>query len=181
MPLPTSLSFTPEKIEQKQSIIERLFAWITLYGKKIVIATEAIVIISLLIQVYLTREVNRINKSIEDGRKFIVDSKDLENKFRIYSADIGFIKKTKLESSEWSTQASKILNQVSEKNGIFINSVELTTQKITLEGTSETSQDFAFLIQSFLSEKNVAKLIVNGSSYQRDTKKYSFNLAIVRR
>ncbi len=180
MPVQNNLSFKSSSTDAKDpTLIQKIFFWITSYGKKIVIITEIIVIVSLLSQTYFIRELNKTHKSIENSKTFVSNSLETEKIFREYIKDINFIKDTNLKKTKWSIVLAKTLENIATRSGIEMDSMKLLTSSTTFTGTANTSQDFAYLIQTLLSQEEVVKIVVTQGAYNSDDKSYSFGLSAI--
>ncbi len=180
MPVQNDLSFKSSSTNAKDpTLIQKIFFWITTYGKKIVIITEIIVIASLFSQTYFVRELNKTHKSIEDSKTFVLNSLETEKIFRGHIKDINFAKDTNLKKIKWSNVLAKTLENISSRSGIEMDSIKFLAQSTTFTGTANSSQDFAYLIQTLLSQEEVVKIVVTQGAYNSDDKSYSFSLSAI--
>ncbi len=174
----TDFNFIPKDAYQKASMAQQIFRFLATKGKTIIIFTEAIVLMVFLSRFKLDREIADLKESIENKNAIIESSKSVEKRFKKIQAKLVVIKTIIDNQIDWETELGNFDSQV--PNGMVLNSIDYADSSITLSATVDSAEAFASFIGNVVSNQNVKSVTLVSSSYNTDSKQYSFKMNIER-
>lgn len=175
--LSNNFNLVPEKtytITTSKKIID----WAIRSGKKIIIITEIIVLISLFVKIQLFNNVKVVNEKIIEARLEILSDAETEEKFRSIAKDLNRIKAIDDDKKDWVNLFKIALDDIPPAPQVVIDSIDVSKSEIILSGSANSVESFGFLIQKYLLDTQIKKIILTGSQYDNDEKLYRFDITM---
>jgi len=127
--------------KQELTPIGRMIAWITTYGRYIMITTEMIVLIAFISRFSLDRQLTDLNDEIQQKQDIIAYNQDLELSFRRTQDSLNKLK-VLLEQQMKPTAAVKTLHTLLP-SGTYFQNLSISSGRVTSQVTSLTVQSFS--------------------------------------
>lgn len=141
--------------KQELSPVGRMIAWITTYGRYIMITTEMIVLIAFISRFSLDRQLTDLNDEIQQKQDIITYNQELEQSFRRTQDSLNKIK-TLLELQMKPTNAVSTLHTLLP-SGTYFQNLAITNGRISSQVISLTVQSFS----QFLLNLSATKALQN--------------------
>lgn len=161
-----------------QNKSKKLIDWAIQSGKKIIIITEIVVLLSLFIKIQLFNNVSQVNSQIEDVRFEIIAMDQTESQIRQIIKDLNKIKAVDQSRTDWVKYFSTTLNDLPPAPSVIIQDVNLANNEIKVSGTADSIQSFGYVIQKYLSDEFIKKIILTASKYEAKENVYFFDLTL---
>jgi len=156
----------------------RIIEWAIKSGKKIIIVTEIIVLISLFVKIQLFNSVHTINAKIEKTRLEILSMNETETKIRALNHDLTKIKAVEDSKKDWVQHFKLALDDLPPSPSIIVKDIDLSETEIKISGQADSVQSFGYMIQTYLSNDAIKKIILTSSKYDSKDELYEFELTL---
>lgn len=158
--------------EMSHTPLGRIVAWAVTYGRYIMIGTEIVVLLAFISRFSLDRKLTDLNDEISQKQAIIEANVDFENQFRQVQNQIQNIQKL----INTPTPIIDVLDTVQTllPDNVYLDSLSITSNKLTAGAIAGTSAGFSTLIANLQSAKqfsnvdigDIRRSSVNGIQFQ---------------
>lgn len=150
----------------------RIVAWATTYGRYIMITTEIIVLLAFISRFSLDRKNTDLTEEVTQKQAILEANTEFEQSVRSLQANISTAKKLLANVQK---PVDIVLTMESLfPTGVYLTSLTLTGNKLTVEATSATTEGFAQVLSNFQATKelknvsltSVSRTAATGISFQ---------------
>lgn len=166
----------PQSKEIRVSLGQQLFKWTIESGKKIVILTEAIVLLVFISRFKLDRDTNRLRERIENKQAIVKSTQKLETEHRRIQRKLNRIKLITREQIDWNKRLDSFTQKMPQD--VTLENLSLDHNSIALSAKVKTAASFGTFIKLLLQDDNTQAVFLKSSSYNKQEKNYKFSLDI---
>lgn len=172
-----NLTFSGTFDKSDSSTMQKLLEWSIKSGKKLIIVTEALVLIALFSKFSLIRNVNAINYRIEDLKFEVIENQDIERHYNLILSDINKIKEVENSRIDWDLRITSISDKIPDDMRLI--KVGYSPDSSEISATVGSIQGFAFFIQQLLNDDQTDRIILKSSKYSKTNQQYEFTLSVI--
>ena len=140
----------------------RIVSWATTYGRYIMITTEIIVLLAFISRFSLDRKNTDLTEEVTQKRAILEANTSFEQSIRSLQANIA-TSKTLLAHQPIPVDVVKLMETILPPD-VYLTSLSLTNNKITLDATAGTTAGFAQLLSNLQAVKQFQNVALNGVS-----------------
>lgn len=164
------------KEERNLSFNQKVVDWSLQSGKKIIIITEAIVLISLFAKFKLVRDSNAINSKLENLKLEVLQKTEEEKRFNNIIADINKFKAIKEGQIDWVDRFLLINQNVADQ--VILTSATYTADQATIKAEVSDIRAFGTFIGKILGEERITSAFLVSSEFKQDDELFIFEMVL---
>ncbi len=148
MPKDVAINLIGEE-EMAHSPVGRIVSWAVTYGRYIMIGTEVVVLLAFISRFSLDRKLTDLNDEISQKQAIIEANTDFEQQFRGVQNQISNIN-TLLSAPFHMIEALNTIQSILPAD-VYLNSLDITSGKLTADAVAGTAGGFSTLIDNLQS------------------------------
>ena len=164
------------KEETNLSFNQKVVDWSIQSGKKIIIITEAIVLISLFAKFKLVRDSNAINYKLENLKLEVLQKTEEEKRFNEIISDINKLKEIEASQINWVDRFVLVNKNVADQ--VILTSATYTVDQATIKAQVSDIRAFGVFIGKILSEDRITSASLISSEFNQDDQLFIFEMVL---
>lgn len=171
-----SLNLLPENAYLHASSSQIVFRFMITRGKSIIVFTEAVVLLVFLSRFKLDRQVSDLQEALENKNAIVEASQSIETQYR--SVQTRTVRAKEIVATQpVYTKQIELLDML-EQSGIGLESSLVKPGSLELSASTQSAVSFGTFIGQVVSQKDISGVILQSSSYNANTKVYTFKMMI---
>lgn len=172
----SDINFSPNAVEKTPSVKDLIFQWVIKNGKRIVIFTQAIVLLVFLSRFKFDTDVRNITQEVEKNQAIVESLADVEAKYVENQAKLGLLRPIIESQIDWKERLDNFTKKI--PNDMVLGSASFTANSIKVSATTETPQSFQLFLSLLIQDPSVKGIILESSKYDRSTNEYYFVMSV---
>ncbi len=174
MPASSEINFIPNAPKTNPSVKDQIFQWVIKNGKRIVIITQAIVLLVFLSRFKFDSDIRNITTEIEKNEAIVESLSATEKRYIENQEKLGLIKPIIEKQVDWETRLNDFNKKIPSE--LVLENVKFIDNTIELSANTKSSQSFQAFIGVLLADSNIQSIVLQASQFDSATGEYSISL-----
>lgn len=172
--MPSSeINFSPNAKEKgPASTRDQVFQWVIKNGKRIVIFTQAVVLIVFISRFKFDNDVRNITREVEKNQVIVEDLSSIEEQYLDNQRKLGLVKPIIERQIDWKDRLDDFNGKI--PNDLTLENFKFSEKSIELSARTKSPQSFQVFISLLSQDQSVQSAVLKSSSYDNETNEFKF-------
>jgi hypothetical protein len=176
MPASSEINFIPNAPKTSLSVKDQIFQWVIKNGKRIVIITQAIVLLVFVSRFKFDNDIRGITSEIEQNQAILESLSDVEDKYIHNQERLALVKPIIERQINWDERLTNFNKKIPDD--LILNNVKFDEDQISLDAFTKSPQSFQVFISLLIGDPTIESVILNASEFDTETGEYKLSLTM---
>lgn len=155
---------------------DQIFEWVLNNGKKIVLITQAIVLLVFISRFKFDSDIRKLNKEIEQNQVVVENYAELEEKYLENQRRLGLIKPIIEDQIDWAERLQNFNTKI--PNNLTLKNLQFEESKVKISAKTNSAQAFQLFVSLLVDDSSVQSAVLEASEFNTETNEYEFVISI---
>ncbi len=171
--MPSSeINFVPDSSKKVPNIKDQIFQWVIKNGKRIVIITQAIVLIVFISRFKFDTDIRNLNTEIEQNQAVVENLADVETAYLQNQEKLGLIKPIIERQIDWDKRLTDFTAKI--PNDLTLATVKFSEKAISITAGTKNAQSFQIFVNLLVKDQTIRSAVLQSSQYDTEADEYKF-------